>query len=54
MPRRFDPTDDADKVIYDEEDEVPEMYFFTEGIIGIGFSLVANGLIQSATCIPRK
>ena len=54
MPRRFDPADDADKVIYDEEDEVPEMYFFTEGIIGIGFSLVANGLIQSSTCIPRK
>ena len=43
MPRRFDPTD-QDKVIYDEEQDVTEMYFFTEGVIGFGFSLVANGI----------
>jgi len=43
MPRRFEPSDE-DKMIYDEEDEVPEMYFFNEGTIGIGFSLVANGI----------
>lgn len=30
MPRRFEPTDE-DKVIYDEEDDVPEMYFILEG-----------------------
>jgi hypothetical protein len=43
MPRKFEPTDE-DKMIYDEEEEVPEMYFFNEGVIGIGFSLVANGI----------
>ena len=42
MPRKFEATDD-DQIIYDEEEEVPEMYFITEGIVGIGFSLVANG-----------
>lgn len=43
MPRKFEPTEE-DKVIYDEEEEVPEMYFITEGVVGIGFSLVANGM----------
>lgn len=43
LPRKFDNTEE-DNLIYDEEDEVPEMYFFTEGTIGIGFSLVANGI----------
>ena len=43
MPRRFEQTEE-DKIIYDEEDEVTEMYFFTEGFIGIGFTLVANGI----------
>ena len=42
MPRNFEPTDD-DKIIYDEEEEVPEMYFILEGVIGIAFSLIANG-----------
>jgi len=43
MPRKFEPSDE-DKMIYDEEDEVPEMYFFNEGTVGIGFSLIANGI----------
>ena len=42
MPRIFEDTEE-DQIIYDEEEEVPEMYFMTEGVIGIGFSLVANG-----------
>jgi len=42
MPRKFEATEE-DQIIYDEEEEVPEMYFVTEGIVGIGFSLVANG-----------
>ena len=43
MPRRFEATPE-DEIIYQEEDEVPELYFFTQGVIGVGFSLIANGL----------
>lgn len=43
MPRHFNPTlDPDDKVLYEEESEVPEMYFALEGKIGIGFSLFAR------------
>ena len=42
MPRRFDLTDE-DKIIYDEEQEVWEMYFIMEGCVGIGYSLISNG-----------
>jgi hypothetical protein len=41
MPRRFSPTSD-DKIIYDEEDDIPELYFITEGIVGIGFRLISG------------
>ena len=41
MPRRFSPTSD-DKIIYDEESDVPELYFVTEGIVGIGFRLISG------------
>lgn len=37
-PRKFDSNDD-DKLIYDEEDEVSEMYFIMEGTVGIGYYL---------------
>ena len=53
MPRRFEPTDE-DKIIYDEEEEVPEMYFITEGIIGIAFSLIANGFVNKQYSIGKK
>ena len=39
-PRKFEADDQADRVIYDEEDEVLEMYFIQEGIIEVGFSLI--------------
>ena len=42
MPRKFEATEE-DKIIYDEEEVVKEMYFIQEGNVGIGFSLVANG-----------
>lgn len=45
MPRRFEPTEE-DKIIYDEEDEVSEMYFILEGTIAIGYSLIANGITR--------
>lgn len=31
MPRHFHPDIDSDKIIYDYEDEVPEMYFGLSG-----------------------
>ena len=46
MPRKFE-ANDEDKIIYDEEEDVTEMYFFTEGLIGVGFTLVANGISSS-------
>jgi len=53
MPRKFEPTDD-DKIIYDEEEEVPEMYFVTEGVIGIAFSLIANGFTNKQYSIGKR
>ena len=41
MPRRFSPTSD-DKIIYDEESDVPELYFVMEGTVGIGFRLISG------------
>lgn len=38
LPRYFDPLKDADdKIIYDQEDEVPEMYFCLTGLVAIGY-----------------
>jgi len=45
MPRRFMTTDE-DRIIYDEEDEVPEMYFILDGAIDICYSLIANGITK--------
>jgi len=53
MPRKFEPTPE-DKIIYDEEEEVLEMYFVTEGIIGIGFSLIANGVLDKQYSVAKK
>lgn len=43
MPRQFEPTDE-DCLIYDENDCVKEMYFVTDGLIGVGYSLNINGI----------
>lgn len=48
MPRKFEPTDE-DKVIYDEEEEVIEMYLILEGAIEIAFSLISNGMREKFT-----
>lgn len=53
MPRIFEVTEE-DSLIYDEEEDVAEMYFFTDGIIGIGFSLVANGISNENRHISKK
>jgi hypothetical protein len=46
MPRKFDPLNDDDKIIYDEEEEAKEMYFMLEGHIGVAFSLISNGMLN--------
>ena len=38
IPRRFDSSDPLDKIIYEENQEVGEMYFVQEGKIGIGIN----------------
>ena len=34
MPRFFDSNHPQDKVLYEEDQEVPEMYFINKGILG--------------------
>lgn len=53
MPRKFEPTEE-DKIIYDEEDEVSEMYFILEGTVAIGYSLIANGISRKQYKIAKK
>lgn len=45
-PRKFDANED-DKLIYDEEDEVSEMYFIIEGTVGIGYYIFSQGLSKT-------
>lgn len=49
-PRKFEPSDD-EKLIYDEEDEVSEMYFIQEGTVSFLISL--NRLELGTTCSVR-
>lgn len=53
MPRNFEPNDD-DKIIYDEEEEVPELYFILEGVVGVAFSLIANGFTNKQYSIGKR
>ena len=53
MPRVFDPHDD-DKIIYEENQEVSELYFIQEGFIGIGFSLIAGGIQNRQYTISKR
>mmetsp|Transcript_18712 Transcript_18712/g.28685 ORF Transcript_18712/g.28685 Transcript_18712/m.28685 type:complete len:140 (+) Transcript_18712:1571-1990(+) len=47
MPRKFDSADTSDRVIYEEEQEVSEMYFITKGFIGTGFTFCTSKLSSS-------
>lgn len=53
MPRLFSFHDD-DKIIYDENQEVSELYFIQEGFIGIGFSLISNGVTNRQYTISKR
>jgi hypothetical protein len=44
-PRKYSPID-TEKVILDEEQEVTEMLFIQQGIIGIGFYHMMQGLTK--------
>ena len=41
MPRHFEPSDE-DRIIFDEEDVVTEMYFILDGKIGIGYNMLGG------------
>lgn len=43
LPRFFSPKEDM-ALIYDEEDEVSEMYFIMQGTVGFGYYLFSQGL----------
>ena len=51
MPRQFD---QEERVLYDEDQEVAEMYFVEEGFIGIGFSIMGNGINGRNYMISKK
>lgn len=53
MPRVFDPDEEIDSIIYDEEETVTEMYFFLDGFIGVGFSLIPSGVRNKKFYIPK-
>ena len=53
LPRHFLPNDD-DRIIYDEEQEVHEMYFIEEGIIGVAFSLITKGFASTKFSIGKR
>lgn len=42
MPRKFE-ANETDQIIYDEEDEVPELYFILDGLVGVACLLMASG-----------
>ena len=46
MPRKFEDNSD-DRIIYNEEEDVLEMYFFTEGVIGVGYTMVTRPITSS-------
>lgn len=54
MPRKFDCNNKDDCIIYDEEEDVTEMYFILHGIIGIGFSLNSSGITKKNFYISKK
>ncbi len=45
LPRFFDPHNQPDdRIIYDEEAEVPEFYFGLSGKVGVGYTVNGRGL----------
>ena len=42
MPRRFDSNDQNDKIIYEENQEVAELYFVVQGFIGYAVNQLSD------------
>jgi len=38
MPRKFDASDKQDRIIYEEDSEVTELYFVLEGFLGVAIN----------------
>jgi hypothetical protein len=53
MPRKFVDTGE-DRIIYEEEQEVAEMYFIVSGFIGFGYNHWGGKLTQSSYTIAKK
>lgn len=53
MPRRFLDFGD-DRIIYEEEQEVAEMYFIVKGFIGIGYNYWGGKLTENSYIIAKK
>jgi hypothetical protein len=43
MPRKFSPSE-LDRIIFDEEEDITEFYFITEGAIGVGFRHISGNI----------
>ena len=41
-------------IIYDEDDEISELYIVTEGDIGIGFSIMKAGFSSGSNIVISK
>jgi len=46
MPRRFDADDPNDKIIYEENQEVAELYFVMQGFIGYAVNQLSDKLCK--------
>jgi hypothetical protein len=53
MPRKFNDTGE-DRIIYEEEQEVAEMYFIIQGFIGFGYNYWGGKLTQNSFTIAKK
>jgi hypothetical protein len=53
MPRKFIDTGE-DRIIYEEEQEVAEMYFVISGFIGFGYNHWGGKMTQSSYTIAKK
>ena len=53
MPRKFSDVGD-DRIIYEEEQEVAEMYFIIKGFIGVGYNFWGGKMTENSYVIARK
>ncbi len=54
LPRRFDPTDPMDKIIYEEDQEVGEMYFVQQGKVGIAINAFSQRINNNFYKLARS